>query len=370
MKNTFKLTAISLCIMSCLPAFADSDQDNEHANKANETVYTLSNAAAANEVLAFQRFKDGHMEAAGHFATGGVGTGAGLGNQGALVFSDNKHYLFAVNAGSNDVSVFRVKDDGLVLVDRAADEGLRPVSVTVSHNRVYVVNAGDDSIFGFEFNPSSGKLKPLADSYRKLSATGTGPAQISFNKDADALVVTEKATNKITSFALDEEGVPLDSHVLNSSGTTPFGFSFGKHGQFFVSEAQGGAPGGATASSYQLREDGSAELINGAVAVGQTAACWLITTPDGRIAFTADTPANAISSFAIDKTGHLSLLNSKAAAEIGPGDLAVASDGSVLYSLSRGDHTIGVYKIKKGGALQKLQSLVTLPTGVTGLIVR
>jgi len=40
MKNTFKLTAVSLCIASCLPAvgFADSDQANEHANKANETV--------------------------------------------------------------------------------------------------------------------------------------------------------------------------------------------------------------------------------------------------------------------------------------------------------------------------------------------
>ncbi|MDD5267375.1 MAG: beta-propeller fold lactonase family protein [Methylococcales bacterium] len=168
MNNKFKLTAIAVCIASCLPAasFADPDQTNEHANKAKETVYTLSNAAAANEVLAFQHYKDGHIEAAGHFATGGAGTGAGLGNQGALVFSDNKRYLFAVNPGSNDVSVFRVKDDGLVLVDRAADEGLRPVSVTVSHNRVYVVNAGDDSIFGFEFNPSSGKLKPLADSYR------------------------------------------------------------------------------------------------------------------------------------------------------------------------------------------------------------
>ncbi|UOA10831.1 beta-propeller fold lactonase family protein [Methylobacter sp. S3L5C] len=365
MKNKFKLTAISLCFASCLPTvgFADSD-------KSNETLYTLSNDAGQNEVLAFQRFTNGHMEAAGHFATGGVGTGHGLGNQGALALSDNKRYLFAVNAGSNDVSVFRVKDDELILVDRAADKGLTPVSVTVSHNRVYVVNAGDDSIFGFEFNPETGKLKPLPKSYRKLSAEGTSPAQISFDRDADALVVTEKATNKITTFSLNKEGLPLERHVIDSAGTTPFGFSFGKHGQFFVAEAQGGAVNGATVSSYQLLEDGTAQLIDGAIAAGQTAACWLITTPNGRMAFTADTPASAISSFAIDRTGHVALLNSKAAQETRPTDLAVASDGSVLYTLSGGEHHIGVYKIQKGGTLQQLENLDALPIGVTGLIVR
>ena len=117
-------------------------------------------------------------------------------------------------------------------------------------------------------------------------------------------------------------------------------------------------------------EDGSARLIDGAIAAGQTAACWLITTPNGRMAFTADTPASAISSFAIDRTGHVALLNSKAAEETRPTDMAVASDGSVLYTLSGGEHHIGVYKIQKDGALQKLQGLDSLPVGVTGLIVR
>ena len=136
MKNKFKLTAISLCIASCLPAigFAGSD-------KSNETLYTLSNDAGQNEVLAFQRFTNGHMEAAGHFSTGGVGTGHGLGNQGPLALSDNKRYLFAVNAGSNDVSVFRVKDDELILVDRAADKGLTPVSVTDAGPMTYTLEA-------------------------------------------------------------------------------------------------------------------------------------------------------------------------------------------------------------------------------------
>ncbi|MDD5033237.1 MAG: beta-propeller fold lactonase family protein [Methylococcaceae bacterium] len=372
MKNPFKLTFITLCFASLIPAIglADSERRDDHNLPTAETVYTLSNSASGNEVLAFQRNGQGSMQPAGRFATGGTGTGSGLGNQGALALSHNEHYLFAVNAGSNDVSVFRIQDDGLELVDRAAEEGLTPVSVTVDHNRVYVVNSGDDSIFGFRFNPRSGKLRALPRSHRKLSGTGTGPAQISFGREGDALVVTEKTSNKITTFSLDEDGMPEERHVIDSAGTTPFGFAFGKHDQFFVSEAQGGAAGGATVSSYQLQDDGAAQAIETKVAVGQTAACWLATTPNGRIAFTADTPAGAISSFAIGSAGQLSLLQSRAAEENRPIDLAVSLDGSVLYTLSGGDHSIGVYRIRAGGVLQKLDSLATLPAGVTGLIVR
>ena len=164
-------------IMACvllIPDAAFAIEGPDHGrNEAKETVYTLSNDATRNEVLAFQRYGNGHMEPAGHFATGGTGTGSGLGNQGALALSDGERYLFAVNAGSNDVSVFRVTRDGLELVDRVAEEGLTPVSVTVDRNRVYVVNAGDDSIFGFRFDPRAGKLRPLPQSHQTLSGDGT-----------------------------------------------------------------------------------------------------------------------------------------------------------------------------------------------------
>lgn len=365
MNNKLKLKVITLSFASLIPGigFADAEQPLE-------TVYTLTNDTVGNEVLAFRNDGNGHMEPAGRYPTDGRGTGSGLGNQGAMALSENERYLFAVNAGSNDVSVFRIEDSALQLVDRVAEDGVTPISVTVAHNRVYVVNAGDDSIFGFQFDPRTGKLNPLPGSHHKLSGDGVAPAQISFDREGDALVVTEKATNKITSYALKDDGTPEARHVIDSAGTTPFGFAFGKRGQFFVSEAQGGAADGATVSSYRLLEDGTAQPIDGAVAVGQTAACWLATTPNGRIAFTADTPANAISSFAIDANGDLALRQTRAAEENRPTDLAVSADGLMLYTLSGGDHSIGVYRIHEAGVLQKLESLETLPAGVTGLIVR
>jgi 6-phosphogluconolactonase len=373
MKITFKLMFLTLCLASLLPGigFAGSVEGGFHArNKPRETVYTLSNDANQNEVLAFRHYGKGHMETAGRFATGGTGTGTGLGNQGALALSENERYLFAVNAGSNDVSVFRIKRSGLQLVDRVTEAGLTPVSVAVAHNRVYVVNAGDDSIFGYRFNARGGKLSPLPASYQKLSGDASAPAQISFDREGNTLVVTEKDTNKITTFSLIEDGTPGARHVIDSAGTTPFGFAFGKRSQFFVSEAQGGADNAATVSSYELLEDGNARLIDGAVAVDQTAACWLATTPNGRIAFTANTPANSVSAFAIDAAGGLSLLKSRATKENGPRDLAISPDGQTLYTLSGGDNTIGVYRIRRAGSLKKLKSLDGLPDSITGLVVR
>src|SRR5437588_6311915 len=72
-------------------------------------VYTLTNQVAGNGVAVFTRAADGTLSAAGRVATGGTGTGAGLGSQGAVALSDDGRWLFAVNAGSHDVSVFSVR---------------------------------------------------------------------------------------------------------------------------------------------------------------------------------------------------------------------------------------------------------------------
>ncbi|MGR9117448.1 MAG: lactonase family protein [Gammaproteobacteria bacterium] len=365
MNFKIKLTTLVICIVTSIFARAFAE------GSPHERLYTLSNETSENAVLAFKRSKNGNWGPAGRFPTGGFGTGGGLGNQGALALSENGRFLFAANAGSDDVSVFRVSEKGLELLDYAAVAGEEPVSVTVDHNLVYVVNAVDDSIFGFRFDPHDGKLHPLPGSHFSLSTNGTSPAQISFNPAGDALVVTEKATNTITTFTLDD-GLPQQQFTITSAGNTPFGFAFGKRDQFFVSEANGLVNGaGATVSSYEIIEDGSVRLIDGATAVNQAAACWLVTTPNGRIAFTANTPALTISSFKIDPAGNITLLETIAADNVAnPRDMAMTSDGKTLFTLNGGDNTIGVYKVSASGKLRKRQIIDNLPTGFTGLVVR
>ena len=127
-------------------------------------VYVLSNSASGNEVLVFNRSSEGSLSVGQNFTTGGNGSGSGLGSQGSLILEEN--YLYAVNAGSNEVSVFRVNDDQLTLVDKASSHGIMPISVTVHGHLLYVVNTGGSgNISGFHISPD-GHLAYLENSTR------------------------------------------------------------------------------------------------------------------------------------------------------------------------------------------------------------
>jgi 6-phosphogluconolactonase (cycloisomerase 2 family) len=339
-------------------------------------VYTMTNDPGGNHVLAFDRLADGTLVPAGAYATGGLGTGSGLGNQGGIVLSDNGRWLFVVNAGSDDVSVFAVTSDGLQLTDTVASGGLRPVSVTVHNDLVYILNNGGsvgdvDNIAGYWLG-NDGTLHALAGSLQPLSAASTAPAQIGFSPDGTVLVVTEKATNSIDTYAVGIDGLPGAPTTWASPGQTPFGFSFGHRRQLFVSEAAGGAPDASSVSSYAVSRDGDLTLIDASVATTETAACWLQTTGNGRYAFTANTPADSVTGFAIAPDGTLSLLNADGQTAIlpagsGPLDNAVSRDGRTFYTLNIGNGSIGVFRIHADGSLIPLADVTGLPAGLNGL---
>ena len=171
------------------------------------SVYALTNQASGNAVAMFARAADGSLAWQANVATGGTGAGSGLGSEDALALSDDGRWLFAVNAGSNDVSAFHVTASGLSLTSRVASGGLRPISLTVHGGVVYVLNAGGDgNISGFRIG-SDGALAGIPGSTRALSGTNVGPAQVSFSPDGRWLVLTEKTTNRLDVYAVDGDGV-------------------------------------------------------------------------------------------------------------------------------------------------------------------
>src|SRR3989475_8867660 len=134
-------------------------------------VYALTNQASGNAVAIFDRGADGSLSWSSNMATGGTGAGSGLGSQGALALSDDGRWLFAVNAGSNDVSAFQVTASGLSLTSRVGSGGARPISLTVHGGVLYVLNAGDDgNVSGFRVG-TDGALSPIPGSTRALSGT-------------------------------------------------------------------------------------------------------------------------------------------------------------------------------------------------------
>ncbi|MEO7369995.1 MAG: 3-carboxymuconate cyclase, partial [Ilumatobacteraceae bacterium] len=212
-------------------AFADNGDRSDHSVGA---VYTLSNSPNGNEILAFGRAADGTLTAQGAYATDGVGTGAGLGSQGALAL-DGDH-LFAVNAASNSISEFKVRDHRLSLEATVASGGATPISLTVHDHLLYVLNAGDVPNIT-SFRVESHHLLPIAGSTRALSAGAAGPAQVSFSPDGDVLVVTEKSSNTIDTFRVGRKGLAGHAVASPSAGAVPFGFDFDRHGHVVVSNA-------------------------------------------------------------------------------------------------------------------------------------
>jgi 6-phosphogluconolactonase len=359
--RTFVL-GVSLLAMLVVAAAANaSSSDNSPG-----AVYALTNSAAGNAVVAYNRAADGTLTPQGTFPTGGNGTASGLGSQGAVVLSDDGRRLFAVNAGSNSISLFAVRPDGLELQATAPSGGIRPISVTVRGDLLYVVNAGGaGNISGLVVGRDS--LTPLAGSTQPLGAGSAGPAQVSFTPDGSALVVTEKASSTIDVYPVGLDGRAGAPLVSASSGGTPFGFDFDNRGHLLVSNAAG------SASSYAVTS-GGASAISGAVATHQGAPCWLIAAKNGRYAYTANAAAGTISGFSVGHDGSLTLLDpSGATAVLGAGshplDEAVSNNGQYLYNLTDGFHTISTFAIAEDGGLTPTGS-VPVPAGAAGLAAR
>ena len=336
-------------------------------------VYTLSNQTTGNQVLDYKRAANGTLSLAGSYATGGTGTGGGLGNQDAVILTDDDDddFLLAVNPGSNSISSFKINGSGLTLKSTISSGGMRPVSITQHEDLVFVLNAGGNgNISGFRMN-DNGTFQPIPNSTRPLSSNAAGAAQISFVNNGKVLVVTEKATNKIISYTVNEWGIPGMMHSITSSNPTPFGFAVGKKDNIFVSEAVGGAPGASTLSSYEISNNGTITLSDGPVGANQSAACWVVITNNRKFAYTTNTASNNLSTFNVKDEGNISVNTAiSATTQMGPIDAALNNNSKYLYVLNAGSHSIGVYEVANNGGLSNVQTLPGVPTGATGLAAR
>jgi 6-phosphogluconolactonase (cycloisomerase 2 family) len=151
-------------------------------------VYTQTNDPGGNQIIAYRCAADGTLTQLGAYDTGGLGTGKPhLASQGSVMLSDDGRWLFAVNAGSDDLSVFAVARDGLALVDRIDVGGVRPTSVSARQDLLFVLSTGDQetaaSLHGFQIS-DNGRITPLEGSRRQLSRPDADPAQIGLSPDA------------------------------------------------------------------------------------------------------------------------------------------------------------------------------------------
>jgi 6-phosphogluconolactonase (cycloisomerase 2 family) len=329
-----------------------------------------TNDATENEVIVFSRAEHGALAPLGRSSTGGRGTGLPhLASAGSVVLSDDGRWLLVVNAGSDELSLFAVQPDGLRLADRVGSGGSKPTSVAVSGTLVYVLNNGTPNISGF--NLTGGKLAALAGSTRPLSGADADPAQISFTPDGGALFATERGTNSISSYVLDQRGYAQGPTTVKSSGQTPYGFGLTKDGSLIVSEAFGGSIGAAAASSYAVSGAGELTMVSGSVGNTRSEVCWVALTKDDRFAYVTNFGDGTVSCYEITGDGSLRLhdpvAGSTGQGEKGLRDEAISGDGRYLYAIDADAQKVFGWAVGQGGHLTPTGAFTGLPDTVAGL---
>lgn len=361
------------------PTFGARGPKNLHAG----AVYVLTNQTN-NTVAAFRRNAKGMLTPAVEFTTGGAGdpmpqppdpTSDPLASQSALIMSHGNRFLFAVNAGSNQISVLKITKNELQLVDVVDSGGVRPISLALHDDLLYVLNeGGTPNITGFDFD-EDGTLTPLPGSTRPLiGGVAADPAQIGFSHDGELLVVTEKSGNRINTYTINDDGLPSPPMDNASNGMTPFGFAFNNADTLVVSEAFGGAANQSAASSYSASDDGTLNVISGSVPNSQTASCWVVITNNGKFAFVSNTDSGTISSYRINPSDRsLTLLNATAA-DTGTGsapiDMALSNNSRILFVLLGGSQSVASFRVWKNGNLTPVDTAGGLHPGAQGIAAK
>jgi 6-phosphogluconolactonase (cycloisomerase 2 family) len=348
-------------------ALADAGPDINSSSAAG-AVYVMTNSPTtnANMVVMFNRDSHGMLTEVGPFSTEGTGSGTvraappidQLTSQGSLALTQDGKWLLAVNAGSNSITVFRVRNDGLDYVDQVGSGGTFPVSLTISGDEVFVLNQGTNSAGNVTVNPSivgftlgkKGDLDPNGSSY--TFSNYSTYTQVGFNNDGNWLVVIDKAGGNIDVFSVNHWGMLAAAPVVNPTtvGVGPFGLTFDAKDHLLVVNA-----GEGSVSSYSIDRDGSLDTISGDILNQQLAACWIVS--DGDNIYTANPGSPSISLYKeMDSTGKISITTAdeQEVKGIPSIDMGITNNGRFLYALDPVAGEIYGFMVMPDGTLNSL----------------
>lgn len=357
----FVPAALGLALTAFVP-FASAS-----AATSSPAVFVQNDNPAGNTVFAYDRAADGTLTLAGSYPTGGLGgvlNGSAvdhLASQGALALDPAHGLLFAVNAGSDTVSVFGVDRDRLSLLQTLPSGGSFPVSVAVSGNLAYVLNARDGgSVQALRIDHRH--VQQIADSSRALGLDAAAtpefthtPGQVTFTPDGSKLLVTTKANgNQVDVFSVLPSGRLGAATVNPLPGSVPFAGAFDAAGHLLLTEA-----GTNTVASFTVDPSGTLTPL-AAVATGQAATCWITTI--GAHAYASNAGSASLTGVLAAADGTLSIVG-QTATDHGTVDAAASADQKFLYVQTGAAGIVDEYQVQTDGTLAQVGA-VTVPGAV------
>ncbi|WP_328653760.1 lactonase family protein [Micromonospora sp. NBC_00330] len=351
------------------PGYHDDRKGGDYQHGEEGAVFVQTNKAEGNTIKVYDRDEDGRLTKAGEYETGGLGgftIGApldALASQGSLTY--HRGLLFAVNAGSNTVTVFRVEGTKLHKLQVIWSGGLLPVSVAARGDLVYVLNAGGEgSVQGFELH--KGRLSRIEDANRSLGlhngnppAFGTAPAQVKIDPDSEFVLVSTKGANVMFSYEIGRNGKLSRNPVISDAGNTPFGFTFDSEDSLLVTES-----GANAVSRFELEDDGALDQVGPSVPNGQQAPCWIQRVGD--YFFVANAGSSTISSYRVTDDGKLELVKN-VAADTNGGSIDMTTSDGFLYVQNATAGNVQGYKVHEDGSLNLVTTVEGLPKFADGI---
>ena len=347
-------SGIAAALLAAVPTAASAHDTGRPEPGAGHLVFVQTAEAAGNTILEYARTAGGGLVARGAYPTGGTGgtlDGAvadQLASEGSLTYDESSHLLYAVNAGSDTITVFSVQGGRLVRRQVVGSGGDFPVSVATRGRLVYVLNArGGGSIQGFV--QAGDRLAAVPAWHRDLGFDPTAtpefvstPAQVAFTPNGRQLVVSTKADgNSVLVFPLGLRG-PGTPVVNTNVGAVPFGFVFDRAGNLVLTEA-----GPGTVSTYRIAPNGTLRHLDTEV-TGGAAVCW-VTGANGEL-YVSNTGSGTVSSYGEKSSGALTKV-ADVPTGAGPVDSDVSSDGAYLYVETGGTGGVDAFRIGPHGSL-------------------
>ncbi|GIM93003.1 lactonase family protein [Paractinoplanes toevensis] len=364
MNNTTRAAAVAGAVLAATATTAGPASASTRHHPAGG-VFVQTNALDGNSIVAF----DEHLHALATYSTGGRGglqTGAAadpLASQGSLTLDREHGLLYAVNAGSNTITVFAVRGARLTRLQVTGSGGVFPTSVAVHGNLVYVLNTRDGgSVQGFR--RIGDRLVRVPSWHRSLGLDATATpefthsaGQVAFTPDGRHLLITTKAnTNEILAFGVDHTGgLTLAAAHNVEAGAVPFAAAFDRWGHAVVAEA-----GPNAAATFSVHHDGRLTALSSSP-TGGAATCWIVGV--NGVFYLSNAGSATISAFRTRADGSLESLGAEATDGPGAVDATVSPDGRTLYAQTGGG-TDGVTKftIARDGRLHRASS-TTVPGG-------
>ena len=349
---TLGLTALTIAVGSvCVGSEANAESDV--SDSASRTfVYTIANPDGPNAIAAYERNPEtGELILLGAYPTGGRGSGRLIDSQGPLVASADGTLLYAINPGSEDISIMATKADGSLEPVGAPvpTRGVAPASLALGSNYLFVANKGDAanppnySSFRVESDGTLTRIKR-----RIILSIGDNPTHVLLNREGTMLIGVRLGSGGIDSFFVSSRGKLFQSATLNNQ-RGPFAAAFNPQAaeQMLVADAR--LPG---AVSYGVSSNGLLSAGGAVSNAPERAACWIVVHPDGLRAWVSNTGTNSLSLYTIGAGGALSLAGTHSTAVYGrtPFEIALDSNSGFLYQLNIGGGRPNIHALRLTGS--------------------